>query len=650
MASSAQPGAGQAAIRLRAWLLGLLGTVLLAALLPYSDLVLRGTWLGLTAFPIGAFCGLLVLVGLNAPLRRVGHGLGSGELLAAYAMMMVAAGVASFGLVGLLLPYAAGPAYFATPENHFAETVLRYLPSWLLLPQSIGQALYEGLPPGGHLPWQVWVRPLVGWGILVGGAYLFLTACIAVVRERWIESERLVFPLGVLPLELTRYEAEGATWPALLRDPLVWGFFSVPFLVHALNGIHHHLPAVPGVNIHRIDLGALIPGRYGEAVRPLWLRGLFTVIGLTYLLPSDLGLSLWVCYAMFMFQQVLGAHFGVAMPAVQAYPTRRFVALQMIGGILVFGLSLAWQAREPVNQLRQAIRQRRDVASEPLSPTATGLALVAGAALVLVWSSLVGLGVLPVVVMFALFGLLQLVATRLVAEAGMLYVQHPYRPLNLMLTAVGTAGLGPPRMPGLVLLDHLFMLDNRSPLQPSLLQGWQFAAAAGFSARKLAWAQAAAVAVAVPVAAAVFLHLMLRHGGTALNPWFTSYYANNLFGSWSTHLVLHGEPACPTDFGWLAAGAATMLAMLSLHHRWPRWPLHPAGYLMGASWPMINFWFPVLVGWLLKTLTLRCGGARWYRRLLPGFLALILAEYASAGLWVLIDAWAGVRGHEIFTF
>jgi len=653
MASSAQPDTtGPAAMPLhgRAWALGLAGSLLLAAFIPYSDLVLAGTWLGLTSFPIGSFCGLLLLLALNAPLRRLGRGLRGGELLAAYAMMMVAAGVASFGLVGLLIPYAAGPAYFATPENHFAETVLRYLPRWLLLPESVGQAMYEGLPPGGSLPWRTWVRPAVGWGLLVAGAYLFLTATIAVVRERWIEAERLVFPLGVLPLEMTRYESDRQAWPGYLRDPIVWGFFAVPFLVHCLNGIHHHLPAVPGVNIHRIDLGALMPGRYGEAVRPLWIRGLFTVVGLTYLLPSDLGLSLWVCYAFFMVQQMVGAHLGAAMPAVQAYPTKRFVALQMIGGILVFGVSLAWQARFAVAKLWRAMRQRREVPGEPLSPAAIGLALVLGLALLLVWSDLVRIGMPLVVLMFVLFGLLQLVATRLVAEAGMLYVQHPYRPLNLMLTAVGSATLGPPKLPALVLLDHLFMLDNRSPLQPILLQGWQFASAAGFSARRLAWAQAATLVLAVPVAAAVYISLMLKHGGTGLNPWFTSYYSNNLFGTWSAHLVMHGELARPVDFGWLLAGALTMLSMLSLHHRWPRWPLHPAGYLMGASWPMVNFWFPVALGWLLKSLTLRFGGARWYRRLLPGFLALILAEYASAGLWVVIDALCGVHGHEIFTF
>ena len=637
-------------IRLRAWLLGLLGAALLAIFIPYSDLVLRGTWLGLTAFPIGSFCGLLVLLVINAPLRRLGRGLTGAELLVAYAMMMVAVGIASFGLVGLLVPYAAGPAYFTSPENHYSETILRFLPHWLLLPPDVGRALYEGLPPGGSLPWTIWLRPAVGWGLLVAGAYLFLATGIAFVKRPWIESERLVFPLGVLPLELTRYDEGREPWPSYLRDPVVWGFFAVPFLVHAVNGIHHYVPAVPPINIHRIDVGALISGRYGEAVSPFWIRGLFTVIGLTYLLPSDLGLSLWVCYVGFLAEQMIGARMGFAMPFVQAFPVRRFVALQMIGGVLIYGLSLIWQVRGQVARQLQLALRRGDDATEPIAPLWLGLGMVAGAALLLVWAELAGVGAAPVAILFVLFGILQIVATRLVAEAGMLYVQHPFRPLNLMLTAVGSSGLGVSRLPGLVLLDHLFMLDNRSPLQPALLQGWKFAAEADFAPRNLAWGQAATIALVVPLALAAYLRLMLRHGGTALNPWFTSYYTNNLFGSWASHLVLRGDVARPIDFAWLLGGAGTMLAMLTLHHRLPRWPLHPAGYLMGASWPMINFWFPVMVGWLLKSLTLRFGGARWYRRLLPGFLALILAEYASAGMWVLIDAICGLRGHEIFTF
>ena len=44
------------------------------------------------------------------------------------------------------------------------------------------------------------------------------------------------------------------------------------------------------------------------------------------------------------------------------------------------------------------------------------------------------------------------------------------------------------------------------------------------------------------------------------------------------------------------------------------------------------------------------GGAKLYRKLLPGFLGLVLAEFSAAGLWVAIDAICGVRGHQIFSF
>jgi Domain of unknown function (DUF6784) len=65
---------------------------------------------------------------------------------------------------------------------------------------------------------------------------------------------------------------------------------------------------------------------------------------------------------------------------------------------------------------------------------------------------------------------------------------------------------------------------------------------------------------------------------------------------------------------------------------------------------MINFWFPIMVGWIAKGLVLRFGGFRIYRNLLPGFLGLIFAEFFSAGLWVVVDFITGVKGYQIFSF
>jgi hypothetical protein len=67
------------------------------------------------------------------------------------------------------------------------------------------------------------------------------------------------------------------------------------------------------------------------------------------------------------------------------------------------------------------------------------------------------------------------------------------------------------------------------------------------------------------------------------------------------------------------------------------WPLHPLGYAMSASWTVIVFWFPMLVAWLLKLLTIRYGGMRLYAAVRPFFLGMIFGEFTLATIWTLIS-------------
>ena len=637
----------------RALVLGALCVVGISLATPYSDLVMRGTWVGLTALPISAVTLLALLVLANAPLRRRGRGLASGELLVIFCMTLVSAGIASFGLTGLLIPYLAGPLYFATPENLYAQGILRYLPSWMLAPGlAAAKALYEGLPQGGHIPWAAWLVPLAAWSVLVGAVYLVFFCLCALLRRPWADQEKLVFPLVQLPLELTQYASEKAPLPRMMADPVMWLAFLVPFVIHNLNGLHRYFAVVPSLNVHLVDLGQYVIGPVGQAISPFWVRLLFSIVGLTYLLPVDVAFSLWFFYFFFVAQQVVGARLGLALPSVQAYPVREFVAHQMIGGILLFGGYLLWNARSHLARaLRAAVsREEGDDRDEPISFRWAVRGIGLGLAVIAAWGAAVGAGYLATLLLFVLFIMVQVVAVRLVAQAGMLYIQHPYRPLNLMLDAVGTAGLGAPRLPGLVMLDHLWMLDNRSPLAPEVLQGYKVAESGRLGQRGLARAMAIGAALAVPVSIFSYLRLMYTHGGLVLNPWFTSYYTNNLYSSWTTSLVMQGQEAHPAAFATVAIGALTMGGLLQMHRGFGWWPFHPVGYLMGASWPMINFWFSVFLGWLVKWLVLHYGGAHIYRRFIPAALGLILGELVTGGLWVGVDLITGMRGHEIFSF
>jgi hypothetical protein len=39
---------------------------------------------------------------------------------------------------------------------------------------------------------------------------------------------------------------------------------------------------------------------------------------------------------------------------------------------------------------------------------------------------------------------------------------------------------------------------------------------------------------------------------------------------------------------------------------------------------------------------------RAYQVARPGFLGMVLGEFAAAGLWIIIDSITGVRGHRFF--
>jgi hypothetical protein len=640
---------------IRAVATGALCALLLGIGIPYSDLVMKGTWVGLTAFPISSFFvfALLATAG-NGLLRRLGRApLDSAELLLVFSMMLVAAGIPSFGMTGLLVPYLAGPSYFATPENRYQSLFLRFIPAWAAPknPDAI-RWLYEGVPAGKAIPWGEWALPLAAWSALALAVYVVFFCISAIIRRPWVDHEKLVFPLVQLPIEMAQQHPEHGSVP-LLRNRVMWAFFSVPFAIHTMNGLHSYLPAAPQLNVHFLSLDPFIAAAPWNAMSPLFFRLPFSIVGLAFLLPTELSFSLWFFYVFFLAQQVIIVGvLGYRAESVQAYPVREFVAHQMIGGILVFGVYLLWTMRRHLRAVWGNLFGRSDGgdAGEPLSHRMAVIGLIAGLLFISAWGALAGAGFLATLVLFVLFFLVHLAAVRLVCEGGMLYVQHPFRPLNMFFAALGTQPFAARQIAFLVYFDHLLMLDNRSPLLPGLVQSYKMSDAGPLPRRGLTMALGAAVAIALISSYWSYLRLMYRHGGLTLHTWFTTYYAHNLYSTWTASLIQHGEKPAPQAMLLMIVGALSMALIMSMHRAFLWWPFHPIGYVMGASWPMINFWFPIMLGWLAKGLVLRFGGFRVYRNLLPGFLGLIFAEFFSAGLWVVVDFITGVKGYEIFSF
>ena len=110
------------------------------------------------------------------------------------------------------------------------------------------------------------------------------------------------------------------------------------------------------------------------------------------------------------------------------------------------------------------------------------------------------------------------------------------------------------------------------------------------------------------------------------------------------------NPTLPNLGGWLqtGVGAGLMALLMFLRQRFLWWPLHPLGLPISATRIMDLVWFSVFLAWFLKLVILKYGGPGMFVRMRPFFLGMILGQFVSAGVWIVIDYFAGMQDNMVF--
>jgi hypothetical protein len=641
----------------RALLLGALCTGLLAVAIPYSDNRLQGTWIACCHLPIGVFFLFLVLVGIgNALLKRLApqRALSVRELMVVYTMMLVGSGIPSFQLTEYLFPTLAGVRYFARPENKWAETFFRYIPDWLAPTDEFAvRAFYEGLRPGERLPWRPWLIPTIAWTVLALLLFWTMICLTVALRRQWIENEHLIFPLVQLPLDMVEEDDSGSPLSPFLRSRLMWVGAALPFFIHSWNGLHTYFPAVPAIKL-AWPLNPYFRISPWNQMGPVIALVHFSIIGFGFLLATDLSFSLWFFFILFNLMSVALYAAGVRLEPIPNYATRPEAALQMLGAFfLVCGYILYLLRGQLHHMLAKALRTaeaaRVDDSHEPLPYALAVWGFVGGLMGIAGWCSLAGVRAWVAVLSFLLLFMTALVLTRLVSEGGLLFVQAPFRPTDIYANTVGTGWLTPRDLTIHVFFQRMFMLDLRTFIMPSFMDSYKIAQETGLHPRRLMLPFALAILISILFSYVSMLWTAYRFGAVTLSGWFCNASPRQPF----TNLMqLLSAPRRPSVAGWtfivLGALITWLLGWARMRFSW--WPLHPLGYAMGPSWPMIQLWFSMLLAWLFKTAVMRYATVTSYRRARQFFLGLVVGEFSAAALWVLISWVTATRGTRFFLF
>jgi len=629
-------------VKLAVLIIGLVACVVLVAATPINDFLLAGTYIAGNHFPIGAFAVLLMLtLVVNVVLRKLlpRLALAPAQLIAVWALIAVPSGIPSSGLMRYFVPNMMAFNYYASAENQWEQMFGGKIPAGLLVSdQQAVTAFWEGLPAGGSIPWQAWLGPVAVWGIYAFALFAMMIALSVLLRRRWVEQERFIFPLVQVPLEVASSPEPGRVVNSFLRNKQVWLAAGILLIVHGLRGLRQFYPSVPRLRSSWMVISHEPPWSYGG---PIWFNIYPLVTGFAYLLTSEVGFSLWFFYLLLKLQAMVIGSLGASMVGVGAgYGRYLWASLEESGATIALAVWFVWIAkRHFAGVFRKALvgDPTVDDSDEPLSYRSSVWLLLGATAVMVGWLYYFGgsflLALLNVGVGIAVF----ITLAWMVCQGGLIFLQPTFSTTEIAATLTGSRAW--PLRSLLVNLwnEGVFRMDLREYLLPSLLNAYKISDPVDLHRGSLLRACAGAIGLAFIVSLIISIWLPYTHGGGVAipNKW-TYLWAPQLHFKWAMGVGSSSLLPSIGHLGYFAGGAMFIVAVMWLrtHSTW--FALHPIGFIIGSGYPIRTIWFPILMGWLMKAAIMRWGGYKVYRQVRPFFLGLIVGDAIAGAVWIIV--------------
>src|SRR5713226_7011454 len=295
------------------WRAPLLGALLIppsAFFGVYSYIIVQAIQWSQQSLKCGPIFVLFLLSRGNLGVRRLRRclALTQAELVLIYAMLVAATAVVGIGVVQSFVTGLPAPYYFARTSNHWSD-FFPYIPS-VLTPHNprVISEFFKGNATLYRLAvLRDWAVPVAVWTGLVFLLFVTMLSVNALLRRRWVEGERLTFPLVFLPLEMTRSGGETTFW----RDRRMWAGFLAAGFLESIDYINYLYPAFPYLQLKAFRLDPLLSERPWDGIGTLAVAFYPFMIGIAFLLSLDVSFSCWFFYLLVKAQMALSTALGL---------------------------------------------------------------------------------------------------------------------------------------------------------------------------------------------------------------------------------------------------------------------------------------------------------------------------------------------------
>lgn len=559
------------------------------------------------------------------------------ELILVYVMMTVGTALAGECWAIHVVPGLAGTASYQAATAHPEWTAwLGYTPRWFFVQDpDVVRAIHVGNSSLYHAAYlRALAVPVAAWSVLMLSLGVFTQCLSQLVRHQWIHRERLSFPLVYLPVTLVDIDGPQAWW----RSRLFWIGVAVAGGIEVINGLNYLYPAVPFLPVKVTELPPA-PDRPWSGLGSIWVAFYPWVIALGFMVPQEVTFSLWFFFWVSRVQDMAGTMLGLRADGGYAPSLPPYHIHQETGAFLVMGAMLLWRARRDFGAAWGK-------AWEP-AQCRTALCLIASVGAALAWAAAARIPLLLAAGFLMVYGLFSVVLGRLAAESG---GPSSYPPLSIHETIALTGSMDRLSQPTLVTFGWWQNLGGQvtDGLMPHQVTGARLAEEVDAD-RWLHLVLAVGAVAGVLTGIWSLLHLYFRYGimSAQVRGWPARSAPQAAFEFIQNWLNEPSRVPSGQMIAFLAGGAVAAL-LVWLRQTYVSWPLHPIGYAVAGNWGMQEVWCPFFIAWLIKVMTLRGGGIRLYRALLPFFMGVLLGDFLIPMGWAVIGLLTGQQMYLSF--
>jgi hypothetical protein len=648
----------------RAILLGLIGAAAISGYTHFNDCVIHQSRLVPHLMP-GIVYGsaFLFLLLINPILRRVrARWVFTGrEMAVIMAFALIACSVPSLGLIQSLPTSIMLPRHLERLKPGWSQKEVTSIPPKPMMPdptpdeETILNGYVMGLGEGDEhigffdVPWGAWRAPLLFWMPLLL-SITFATLGLAVVFHRqWSTHEQLPYPIARFARAFL--PEAGEVVGGVLRQRLFWVGFGTVFLIGLNNYLYRWWPQVfipIRMFLDFTPLSSLFPTLIeGHGIRLLRPSIMFSVVGLSYFLASDVSFSMGI--GPFIFCTIAGilSKYGVVLRTGH-HQSVKLEAFLFTGGYTGIVAMLLYTGRHYYwNVLRKSV----GLASKERIERSAVLGMrvfLAGSVFFIAQLVVIGLD-WQLALLYTVLSLIVFTAvSRTIAETGAFYIGTEVFPGAILWGFFGTIALGPQTMVIMFLVTVVLLVGPGWAPMPFAVQALKLVdstrAPVGRTAAWLGPVLLLSVAIAVPA----ILYWQYDRGALFASTGWPRYactfpfenmvqVTNQLEAQGTMELsrslsgwkrFVHAVPTYPAVAAFLIAlGLSVAIGMGRL--RFVHWPFHPVMFVFLGGAQALTMSGSFTIGWILKSLVSKYGGERLYESLKPLMIGIIAGDMVA---------------------